>query len=433
MHAMTNRQASALAVAAVVVAVAVVMRSPLGGDPPPDTPTVAAGGPCLGFAPTGDDLGDRALLERALASWVTRVDADRDASRLGATTSPSAPLGRVCAINAGPGAGSNAGETYVTMVSSGRFATYVERSGTRQGLLATTGTLADPTATLALPALPVGAGRWQLSKDARSAAVHVGAPGLPEQVTRVPEGQSVVPVQDLVGTYAAAHPRTLPHLLLILQCGPTLYAAVGGSPYAPSTDLVLPVALTGGAPGRTAYDSLLASPSGVPLLSQAIGFTPVGGQEPQRVSRILSLVGGARATVGPVLVVLQRPEPDAMQSPQPAAVSIVQLSGPGADVQPIGRAPEGGGWSGGIWLRAVAEGDHDPRTFVAVGVPARVGDPLVTLRMTSGGRSVTRSGPVAVLTGADLPGLGGGDHQPSVEVTATGVAGRIVPPLTVGP
>ncbi|MEO9153137.1 MAG: hypothetical protein ABI243_12110 [Lapillicoccus sp.] len=439
---MSNRQTLAIAVVVVVAAVVLVLRSPLGGDPPPDAPSIAAGDECLGFAPTGVDLSDRALLERALASWATRVDADRDAIRLGATTPRPAPLGRVCAINAGPAAGPAADETYVTMVTSGRFATYVERSGTRRGLLATTGTLADPTTTSTLPALSVGAGRWQLSKDARAAAVHVGAPGLPEQVTRVPDGQAVVPVQDLVTTYAAAHPAALPHLLLILQSGPTLYAAVGGSPYAASTDLVLPVALTGGALGRTAYDSLLASPSGVPLLSQAIGFTPTGRQEPQRISRSLTLVGTATASVGPLLVVLQSPGPDAaqpgqpgqpLQAAQPAAVSVVQLSRTGADVQPIGTVPESGGWSGGIWLQAVAEGDHDPRTFVAVGAPARVRDPPVTLRVSSGGRSVTRTGPVAVLTGADLQGLGGGDHQPSVEVSATGVAGHVVPPLALGP
>ena len=414
---MTNRQTLALVAVVVLAAVLLVLRSPVGGDPPPQTPTIVTQGPCLGFAPTGDGLSDRALLDRALASWVARA---------------GVALHAVCAINAG----SVGGGTYVTMVTTSRFATYTERTGTRQGLLSTTGELTDPGPRFTLPALPVGAGRWQLSRDARSAAVHVGAPGRPQQVARIPGGQTVVPVQDLVDAYSAAYPGVLPHLLLLLQSGPTLYAAVGSSPYAASTDLVFPVALTGGALGRTEYDTLLASPSGVPLLSQAIGFTPAGRQEPQRISRSLSLVGSATATVGPVLVVLQHPEADAAQ---PATVSIVQLSNTGADVQPVGTLPASpatpvdGGWSGGVWLRPTAEGDRDPRTFVAVGAPAGVGDPPVTLRMTSGGRSVTRAGPVAVLTGADLPGLGGGDQPPVVVVTGTGPAGHVIPPLTVGP
>ena len=421
---MTNRQTLALVAVVALAAVLLVLRSPVGGNPSPTTPTIEAGGQCLGFAPTGDELSDRALLGRALASWVAQGDAT---PQVPATTAPSRePLHAVCAINAG----SVDGETYVTMVTPTRFATYVERTGTRQGLLSTTGDLTDPGPRFTLPALPVGAGRWQLSRDARSAAVHVGAPGRPQQVARIPDGQPVVPVQGLVDAYSAAYPGVLPHLLLLLQCGPTLYAAVGSSPYAASTDLVFPVALTGGALGRTEYDTLLASPSGVPLLSQAIGFTPAGRQEPQRISRSLSLVGSATATVGPVLVVLQHPEADAAQ---PEAVSIVQLSRTGADVQLIGTVPTGGGWSGGVWLQPVAEGDPDPRTFVAVGAPAEVRDPLVTLRMTSGGPSVTRAGPVAVLTGADLPGLGDGDHPPVVAVTGTGSAGHVLPPLTVGP
>lgn len=413
---MTNRQTLALVAVVALAAVLLVLRSPVGGDPSPQTPTIAAGGQCLGFAPTGDGLADRALLDRALATWVA---------------GSGVPLHAVCAINAG----SVDGETYVTMVTTARFATYVERTGTRQGLLSTTGDLADPGPRFTLPALPVGAGRWQLSRDARSAAVHVGAPGRPQQVARIPDGQAVVPVQDLVDAYSAAYPGVLPHLLLLLQSGPTLYAAVGGSPYAASTDLVFPVALAGGALGRTEYDTLLASPSGVPLLSQAVGFTPVGRQVPQRISRSLLLVGSATAPVGPVLVVRQHPEADPTQ---PEAVSIVQLSNTGADVQPIGIVPAvsvvpaGGGWSGGVWLRPVAEGDRDPGTFVAVGAPAGVRDPPVTLRITSGGRSVTRAGPVVVLTGADLPGLSSVNHPP-VAVTATGLPDEVLPPLTVGP
>ena len=421
---MTNRQTVAVVAIVALAAVVLVLRSPFGGDPPSTVPTIAAGGSCLGFAPTGDDLSDRALLDRALASWVARVDGGSVAP--GLTTPPTEPLHAVCAINAG----SVDGETYVTMVTSTRFATYVEPQGARHGLLSITGDLTNPAPGFTLPALPVGAGRWQLSRDARSAAVHVGAPGLPQQVARIPDGQTVVPVQDLVTTYAAAYPGALPHLLLLLQSGPTVYAAVGGSPYAASTDLVFPVALVGGALGRTAYDALLASPSGVPLLSQAIGFTPVGRQEPQRISRSLSLVGGATASVGPILVVLQHPEADAAQ---PQAVSVVQLSRTGADVQPLGTVPPGGGWSGGGWLQPVTERDRDPRTFVAVGAPAESVDLPVTLRLTSAGRSVTRAGPVAVLTGTDLPGLGGGDHQPTVAVVGTAASGHVLLSLTGGP
>ncbi|MEP6798513.1 MAG: hypothetical protein ABI890_10210 [Lapillicoccus sp.] len=423
---MTRRQALVVMVLVVIGAVFLVLRSPVGG-PPAGDPTIAAGGPCWGFAPTGPERGDRALLERALASWVSRVADERAAARRAQAATQPEPLAAVCAVNADV----VGDETYVTMVTAGRFATYVEAVGTRSGLIGTTGDLADPSPRFIVPALPVGAGRWQLAQNARSAAVHLGSPGQPESVTAIPDGQTVVPVQELATTYGAAHPGALVHLLLLLQSGEQLFAAVGGGPYAASLDTVFPVALTGGALGRTAYDTLLATPSGVPLLSQAIGFTPVGRQEPQRISRMLTVVGGAETpTVGPVLVVEQQAEGDPAQ---PHAVSIVQLSGTGADVQPIGQVPSGGGWSGGVWLAAIAEGDHDPRTFVAVGRPARPADAPLSLRVTSGGRTVTRAGPVVVLTGAQLPGLAGGDQPPSVGVTGVDASGLAVPPLTVGP
>ena len=350
-------------------------------------PAAVVVGTCRGFTSGGTAIGDRALLERAVATW------RRIGGSMGLVEPIPPPVGPVCAVEAH---WSDDGRGMVTLADATSTATYADAGS--GGTITAASPLPEPAPGEVLPVLPVGDGMWRVSAAATQVELWVGAPGVPP--TRVVVRGQQVDLDPAVGAFAEQHPQTLPHVLLVVHAAGGLYAATGGPPYSANHDEAFAVSLgrddTATTPG---WESVLHDSSGVPLVAQAVGFAPHGRQVQGVVDRQLEVVALANAPVsGTFLVLRQRLRSGATLGP--AVVTLVQLSLKGADAQPVGViGSRTGAWVGSAWLDPVQPGDLDPRELVVMGEPgALAGSELaITVRAQDGSTAIVY-GPVALLT-----------------------------------
>lgn len=380
-------------------------------------------GTCRGFTSGGTALGDRALLERALATW------RRIGGSMGLSEPVPPPSGPVCAVEAH---WSDDQRGMVTLADATSTATYADSGA--GGTVTAASSLPVPADDQVLPVLPVGDGMWRLSAAVTRAELWVGAPGVPP--TRVVVQGDQVDLDPAVGTFAEQHPSTLPHALLLLHAGGRLYAATGGPPYSANHDEAFTVTLGRDDPSTTSsWESVLGDTAGVPLVAQAVGFAPRGRQVPGVVDRELGVVALGNAPVsGTFLVLRQRVRDegagDGHGPPGPPIVTLVQLSRTGADAQPVGVVlSRTGAWVGSAWLDPVRSGDQDPRELVVMGEPgALAGSELaITVRAQDGSTAIVY-GPAALLTIRDDEVRHSVADRPTITVSAQ-VQELPVPPL----
>ncbi|MDQ2757255.1 MAG: hypothetical protein M3Y71_11935 [Actinomycetota bacterium] len=373
-------------------------------------------GTCRGFASQGLELHDQTLLVRALGTWRHQG---------GAMAQPvpiAPPVGPVCVVDAHR----SFDRVLVTLADGAHLATYQESDA---GVVTLTTDAMPSSAPHVLPLVSIGDGEWALARGVTSAQVLVGAAGLPAEVEAVPVGRRVIDVDAAVNRFAAAHPGVLPHLLVLAHADGRLYAATGGAPYATDRAAVLVTSLGPDQAQRVAgWQEVLDLPSGVALLAQSVGFTTTGGlQSPQRVDRQLTLVGVTTARTGTVLVVRQEPDDGSHLAPE--VVTVAQRSRGGADVQPVGTVTSPtGSWVGSMWLSPVVEGLADPRELLVMGEPGSLGS-VIDLEASTRSAGLITSGPLQVVSGAELPGIDTAPTRP--EVTVRGRVGNAdVLPLT---
>ncbi|GAA1881038.1 hypothetical protein [Lapillicoccus jejuensis] len=408
----TGRRRPALLAAALLVALTAVA----GCSSATPGPSVVVG-TCRGFASGGTAIGDRALLERALATW------RRIGGSMGLSEPVAAPVGPVCAVEAH---WSDDGRGMVTLADATSTATYADAGA--GGTLTATSDLPEPPADEVLPVLPVGDGMWRLAAAVTEAELWVGAPGVPP--TRVVLQGDQVDLDPAVGTFAEQHPQTLPHVLVLLHAGGRLYAATGGPPYSANHDEAFAVSLGRDDPTTTtSWQSVLRDTAGVPLVAQAVGFAPRGRQVPGVVDRELAIVSLGNAPVSGTFLVLSQRVRDrgALGAP---VVTLVQQSRTGADAQPVGVVlSRTGAWVGSAWLDPVQNGDPDPRELVVMGEPGSLsGSELaITVRAQDGSTAIVY-GPAALLTIRDDEVQHSVADRPTITVSAQ-VQELPVPPL----
>lgn len=375
-------------------------------------------GTCRGFASGGTAIADQPLLERALATW------RRIGGSMGLPEPIPAPSGPVCAVEAH---WSDDGRGMVTLADATSTATYADTGA--GGTITASEDLPDPGPEV-LPALPVGDGMWRLSASVSQVELWVGAPGVPP--TRVDVRGDQVDLDPPVAAFAEDHPQTLPHALLVLHAAGRLYAVTGGPPYSANHDEAFAVSLGTDDPSTvTSWEAVFRDSSGVPLVAQAVGFTPSGRQVPGVVDRELGVVALGNAPVSGTFLVLRQRLRDSSRGGrlgQPV-VTLVQLSRNGADAQPVGVVGSStGAWVGSAWLDPVQPGDPDPRELVVMGEPgALAGSELaITVRAQDGSTAIVY-GPVALLAIRD-DGSDATAARPRITVSAQ-VQELPVPPL----
>lgn len=378
-------------------------------------------GTCRGFTSGGTAIGDRALLERALATW------RRIGGSMGLSEPVPPPSGPVCAVEAH---WSDDGRGMVTLADATSTATYADLGS--GGTVTAAYALPDPGPDEVLPVLPVGDGMWRLAAGVTRAELWVGTPGVPPTRVVVPGDQ--VDLDPAVGVFAGQHPHTLPHVLLLAHVGGRIYAATGGPPYSANHDEAFTVSLGRDDSGTTtSWESVLRDSSGVPLVAQAVGFAPRGRQVPGVVDRELGVVALGNAPVsGTFLVLRDRVRGDGGGgvgagsggagggSLGPPIVTLVQLSRTGADAQPVGVVlSRTGAWVGSAWLDPVGPGDPDPRELVVMGEPGSLaGSELgITVRAQDGSTAIVY-GPAALLTIRDDEVRHTAADRPRISVSA---------------